>query len=410
VIVNHRQARLLFPLGTALALSLTGDLTLYAVLPNQLETVGIGVGVVGILLGVNRLVRVPGNVLAGALNDQTRRRRLFLLGLVLGIFSTLSYSLVRGFWPFLAGRMLWGTAWALIHVTGYNMVLDWSTPADRGRMTGLYQLAFMLGLAISPVLGGVMTDALGFRSAIRVCAAISAIGLLLALVALPETKSGEGTTSPRLVAGVTRQQVAALVETLRRVDSRILFAAYIYLVTLFVSSGVMMSTLSLYVGQRWGSTISLGGSAVGVASLAGALLAMRALFGMVAGPLAGALTDWLRDRWPVVWGGLLVGIAGFVILALSRELWAMAAGVALVALSAGALVTALFAVVGDLAAGKRQGILVGGLATAGDIGSATGPLVAYALILSVDLRWVYLLCAIALLSAFVASIAQGKRR
>ena len=188
MILNRRQLRLLLPLGTALALSLTGDSTLYAVLPNQFAAVGISLGAVGVMLGANRLIRIPGNLLAGGLNDRLGRRRLFLIGLFLGILSTISYGFVHGFWPLLAARLLWGIAWSLINVGGYAMVLDWSSSADRGRMTGFYQVSYMVGLAISPILGGALTDAMGFRTAVRICAGISAVGLAVAFAALPEVR------------------------------------------------------------------------------------------------------------------------------------------------------------------------------------------------------------------------------
>jgi MFS family permease len=407
-ILTRRQARLLLPLGAAVALSLTGDQTLYAVLPNQIEVVGISLGAVGVLLGANRLIRIPGNLLAGALNDRMARRRLFLLGLLLGILSTLGYGLVRGFWLLLVARLLWGTAWALINVTGYNMVLDWSTPNDRGRITGLYQMAFLLGLAFSPVLGGLLTDALGFRPAVRICAAISALGLALAFFALPETRPFVAEAQPRLWGVVQRQRLAGLAAAWRQVDRRILLAAYIYLVTFFVNGGVLMSTISLYLGQRWGASISRNGVVIGVASLAGLMLALRALLGMLAGPLAGVASDRLHNRWPVVRIGLLLGMAGFGLLALPGGLWTILIGVALVALSAGGLITALYALVGDLATKERQGITIGGLATAGDIGSATGPLVAYALAAVFDLRWVYLLCVVVMASGLIATLGQRR--
>jgi MFS family permease len=364
--------------------------------------------VVGVLLAANRLIRIPGNLLAGALNDRVSPRRLFLLGLCLGMLSTLSYGLVRGFWPLLGGRLLWGTAWALINVTGYTMVLDWSTSVDRGRMMGFYQMAFMVGLAISPVLGGVLTDALGFRTAVLLCAAISGAGLLVAIVALPETRRPVTGPRGRFWGGAQRQRLAALAGAWRQMDRSILSASYIYLVTFFVNGGVLMSTIGLYLGRRWGTSISVNEAVIGVATLAGAMLAMRALLGMLAGPLAGIISDRLRNRWPVVRGGIVLGVVGFMVLALSSAVWSMPAGVALVALSAGALITVLAALVGDLTAGDRQGISMGGLATAGDIGSATGPLVAYALAVVLDLRWVYLLCAAALASGLIATLRQGR--
>jgi MFS family permease len=384
----------------------------YAVLANQIEVVGISLGVVGVLLGANRLIRVPGNLLAGALNDRLGRRRLFLFGLFLGMLSTFSYGLARGFWPLLAGRLLWGIAWSLINVGGYTMILDYSTPADRGRMAGFYQLAFMLGLAVSPILGGALTDALGFRPAVHICGAVTGFGLLIALVALPETRPV--TDPPRAMTWhawlrVPRRWLVGLGTGLRKLDRSILLAAYIYLVTFFVSSGVLISTIGLFVGRRWAEGIAWGGVAIGVALLAGVMLAMRAFLGMVAGPVAGALSDRLGNRWPVVRGGILVGVVGFVILALPGGLGATLMGVALVSMSAAALAATLAALVGDLAVGNRSGVTMGGLATAGDLGSATGPLVAYALAPVLDLRWVYLFCAVALASGLIATIGQKQR-
>jgi MFS family permease len=412
VILSRRQVRLLIPLGTALALSLPGDSTVYTVLANQIEVVGISLGVVGVLLGANRLIRVPGNLLAGALNDRLGRRRLFLSGLFLGMLSTFSYGLARGFWPLLAGRLLWGIAWSLINVGGYTMILDYSTPADRGRMAGFYQLAFMLGLAVSPTLGGALTDALGFRLAVRICGTVTGLGLLIALVALPETRPATGPSRAltwHAWQRVPRQWLVGLGISLRKLDRGVLLAAYIYLVTFFVSSGVLISTIGLFVGRRWAEGIAWGGVAIGVALLAGVMLAMRAFLGMVAGPVAGALSDRLGNRWPVVRGGILVGVVGFVILALPGGLGAMSAGVALIALSAAALAATLAALVGDLAVGNRSGVTMGGLATAGDLGSSAGPLVAYALAPVLDLRWIYLFCAVALASGLIATIGQGQR-
>jgi DHA1 family multidrug resistance protein-like MFS transporter len=407
---NRQQIRLLLPLGTAVALSLAGDSTLYAVLANQTEVLGISLAGVGALLGVNRLIRIPGNPLAGILHDRWGRRRLFLLGLLLGIVSTFGYSLVRGFWPLFAARLLWGAAWALINVGGYTMILDRSTPADRGRMAGFYQVSYMLGLSISPILGGALTDLLGFRPAVRICAAISSIGLAVALMALPETRPPSGGSYAGGSRAIPRRSLAELVGVLRRVDRRILLAGYIYLVTFFVSNVVLMSTVGLYLGQRWGESISLNGAVIGVSSLAGMLLSLRALLGIVAGPAAGILSDRLRDRWVVARGGILLGVSGFLLLSLLASIWAVPGGVALVSLSAGGLIAVLAALVGDLAVNDRPGITMGGLATAGDIGSATGPLLAYALVTALDLRQIYLLCAVVLASGLLATAGKMKDR
>jgi MFS transporter, DHA1 family, multidrug resistance protein len=401
VILSRPQRELLLPLGAAVALSLTGDSTLYAVLPNQAEVVGVSLGAVGVLLGVNRLVRIPANPLAGALNDRLGRRRLFLLGLVLGILSTVAYGLVRGFWPMLAARLLWGSAWSLINVGGYTMILDRSSRADRGRMTGFYQMFYLLGLTLSPLLGGTLTDALGFQRAVMVCAGFSALGLVVALAALPETGPGRRAAGPKAPAPrLTLRQLLAL----RQTERRVLLAAALYFVIFFVSGGVLMSTIGLYLGERWPGGLSISGASVGVASLAGGMLALRSLLGIVAGPAAGTLSDRLHSRWPVVGLGLLLGLLGFGLLSTGGGVLCVAGGVALVALGSGALIATLAAVVGDLAVGSQQGVIMGAMATAGDAGSALGPLLAYALVVTVDLRWVYLMCAGLLVAGLGAAL------
>jgi MFS family permease len=388
-----------------MALSLTGDSTLYAVLPSQAELIGVSLGAVGVLLGANRLVRIPANPLAGALYDSHRRRRLFLLGLALGILSTLAYGLVHGFWPILAARLLWGCAWSLINVGGYTMILDRSSRLDRGRMTGFYQMFFLLGLTLSPLVGGTLTDVLGFQAAVAICAGLSAVGLAVAVAALPETRLGHSAAAPR-VPGLRLTFHHALASL--RAENRLLLAAGLYFTILFVSSGVLMSTIGLYLGQRWPRGMTIGNATLGVASMAGGMLALRSLLGIAAGPAAGALSDRLRSRWPVARLGLLLGLLGFALLLVEGGVFSVAGGVALVAVCGGALIATLAAIVGDLAAGSQQGIIMGTLATAGDAGSAAGPLLAYALAVVVDLRWVYLLCAGMLALGFVAAFAWGR--
>jgi MFS family permease len=267
----------------------------------------------------------------------------------------------------------------------------------------------LLGLTISPILGGSLTDSLGFQQAVRICAIVSGIGFLVALIALPETRPAKGEKCPKSEKEPVRRRIKDLFGAVRRVDWQILAASYIYLVVLFVNSGVLMSTISLYLEQRWGATIPIGATVVGVASLGGLLLALRSALGIVAGPVAGIVSDRVGNRWPIVRWGLFLGSGGFVVLALLTSVGAVPAGVALISLSAGALAATVTALVGDLAEGQHQSLTMGGLATAGDIGSALGPIFAFALAVVLDLRWVYLACAVALASGLLATLGQGAR-
>ena len=55
---NRRLLKIFLPIGFGTAFSLWGDAALYAVLPTHTTEAGILLGAVGIILGVNRAIRL----------------------------------------------------------------------------------------------------------------------------------------------------------------------------------------------------------------------------------------------------------------------------------------------------------------------------------------------------------------
>ena len=72
------------------------------------------------------------------------------------------------------------------------------------------------------------------------------------------------------------------------------------------------------------------------------------------------------------------------------------------------MATALAVLVVDMAEEGRKGMTMSGLLQPATSGSALGPPLAYALALTLDLRWVYLCCALALASGLMAVAVQGR--
>ena len=409
--VKPRPGRVLFPMGLAVCLSLYGDLTLYAVLVTQLDVVGLSLGAVGVMLSVNRLVRIPANPLSGALLDRWGRRRLFLLGMALGVLTTAGYGLVRGFGPFLVTRLTWGLAWTLINLGGISMVLDISTPATRGRLTGIYTTWQRLGFALAPLLGGFLVDRIGFRPAMLAGAGLTAVGLLVAAVVLPETAPARRTRPARTAGnpGVPRWRPA--LERARRQlrqNPDLLTASLLFMLILFSGEGVVLSTVSVLLQQRFGEQVVVGKLTAGVASAAGLMLGGRALLVSATGPVAGYLSDVRFGRRPVIAGSLLVGMVGLGLLFVAADLPAIVLGVALGALGAGAALAVLTAWVGDMVPSGRQGMAMGLYATMGDLGSMAGPALAFALLSIADVRWVYLVC-VAFFVVGLALVWRGRK-
>jgi MFS family permease len=357
-----------------------GDATLYTVLPTHTAEAGVTLGSVGLLLGVNRAVRILTNSPSGLLYDRSRRRRIFVPALFVGALSTAVYAATRGFWPLLAGRLLWGLAWSGIWVGGATIILDTTTEANRGRWTGLYQTWFFLGAAFGAFAGGLLTDELGYGPTMWISAAGTALGGLIALLLLPETRElptayDEGTPASTPAANLRENKTLWVVVTLQGINR-------------FVIAGVLYATLALVVQERL-QTARLD---LGVATLTGALMAGRTLLSTVSAPLSGTLSDWLGGRWGATAFSLALGAISMALVAGNAPA-VILLGVSLGAVTAGSLQTLIIALVGDMAVRHQRGRAIGLLHTLGDLGSAAGPPVAYALLPGLGLQGVYLICA-----------------
>ncbi|MGQ0600756.1 MAG: MFS transporter [Anaerolineales bacterium] len=375
--------RVLLPVGLGTALSLMGDATLYAVLPTHTADAGVMVASVGVLLSANRWIRLVSNGLAGRAYDRWPRRWLFVPALFLGAISTALYAFTQGYWPLLVGRLLWGIAWSGIWVGGTTILLDVTTDADRGRWTGLYQLAFYGGATLGSVAGGILTDTVGYHFAVTAAACITLLGALIALLGLPETRHA------REEGARMKDEPRSFPLSSFNLHPSLWPPILLYSANRFVLAGVISTTLGLWLQQRWGST------AVAIATLTGTLLGISTVISMVAAPLAGRWSDRMANRWRSVVWGLLPGIVGFGLLAAGAPM-AILLGVPLVAAAGGSSQSLATTLLGDTATPEARGRAIGWMHTAGDFASAIAPLIAYEMAARVGLAPVYVACAVLL--------------
>jgi MFS family permease len=373
-------------LGVGVVLSLLGDNTLYTVLPDPgiAAQAGISLAMVGVVLGINRLVRVVFNNLAGSLYDRLPRRGLMLASISVAVLSTMSYALARGAELLIFGRVLWGLAWSGIWVGSNTVALDASSVGNRGRVAGRLQMWFFLGAAISALAGGLFTDLLGYRGGLWLSSFLTFLALLAWLVFLPETR---GERSPQQAS---KQQPGASISFPWK---QALSAALPYFALRFVIAGVVSATTILWLSQFVDGRLSFAGVGVPLATLTGSFVAVRVLISMLSAPAAGSISDRLGRRWFVLMLALVAGGLGLWLMSFP-DLATALAGAFFATVSAGSIQGLVPAAIGDWVSNAQQSRALGIGFTVGDFGSAIGPALGLWLIAFVGLGSVYQMCAL----------------
>ncbi len=402
--VSHsslRPARLVSAVASVVGLCILGDSLLYSILPLEADRLGIPLTLVGVLLSVNRLIRLATNGWASLLFERWGPRSAFLFACCLGIASTALYGVSRGFLLFLAARLLWGTAWSALRQGGYQAV--WSGDvAHKGRLTGLLWGIVRLGSALAVLAGGFLYDRYGFTTTILIVVAASTLALPIAyflrwpteLTAaarqpLPTDRPGAASLSQRW-RGWRQDLASALAHPAPR---WLTIAGGLQL----LSSSVVISTSSLVLASLAGSEQAI--SWLGVATVTGLLQGTRWLSDITVGPTLGYLSDRLGQA-NLAGGLILISLISMI------GLWRLSAVAAIVCLLIVLLCDSGLSVILNAAASgvavhtERPHLYMGVYATATDLGSALGPLFALSIGQTIGFSTLYLsigvLCACAI--------------
>lgn len=403
------SSRVVTLLGLGLMLSLFGDTAIYIVLPTHYHTAGILLTQVGLMLSANRLIRIFINSPYGLLIERWPRRRVLITSQLIGAAANFLY-VFTGFWPLLIGRLIWGVAWAGIWIGGNTAVLDVADSGNRGRLVGRFHAWGFVGFVGGSLTGGVLTDTFGYQTAFFACGCISLAAALLWFFFLPETR-------PAAAAPTTPLPDDAPLPADLPARSRvpIVTAALLMGLNWLIFLGMMGAMLPLLLQERVGASLVIGALLIPITTLTGIIAALKDTVSLISAPLSGWLSDWLRDRWRLMLASLVTGVIALLLIAGGANLLVVG-GILLGAATTSILQTQITAVVGDYSGFNRQGRTLGVLNTVGDLGSATGPLLAFALIdpanLSQSLGSVFMMAALLLLVAlpWVAWVGWRERR
>jgi len=127
-------------------------------------------------------------LLGGAMGDRLGRRRVFVAGVWLFALASVACALAPSAATLILARAVQGVGAALL-VPNSLAILSAAYPrAERGRAIGAWSAFAAITSAGGPVLGGFLVDALSWRAVFWINPPIAALAVVLALVAVRESR------------------------------------------------------------------------------------------------------------------------------------------------------------------------------------------------------------------------------
>jgi MFS transporter, DHA1 family, inner membrane transport protein len=261
-----------------------GDAVIYVVLPLYAPAFGCDALMVGVLLSVNRVIRILGYGWVGPLARAYGSNVLTAAACAAGALSTLAYGLLSGFALLFLARMLWGAAWGIINLT--MTAYAYGDGQGAGVRIGIARAISSVGAFAALVAVGPLCIAIGPHRMFVLYGLIGLITIPLAFL-LPPLRAAA--SDERAVRRWTLTPLNAL-----------------FFVVSFGADGVLGATISVLLAQFMPTTSAIIG--------AGLLLALQRLIAIVLALFSGPLTDRLGAQRLLLPCTLAIA-AGFAVIA-----------------------------------------------------------------------------------------------
>lgn len=145
---------------------------------------GIYLGLLTSLFGMTRIITsLPGGILA----DKVGRKKLIAGGLFVYTVVMFLFGISTNLYHLLLLRACQGAASGIVWPVAATMVADIVEPKDRGKAMGFFSMMWDAGIAVGPVLGGLLSAAFDITVPFFVCSVLSLVSALLIVIRVRET-------------------------------------------------------------------------------------------------------------------------------------------------------------------------------------------------------------------------------
>jgi EmrB/QacA subfamily drug resistance transporter len=397
----------------------------------------------------------------GKLADLFGRRRMFLIGLAIFTLASLACGLATNTGFLITARAIQGAGAGLMMPATLSIIPSIFKPEERGTAIGIWAGVSWMGVAVAPLVGGILTQEVGWEWIFFINIPVGVIGFLAGLALIPESRDPR---AKRLdVPGVLLSGASLFALTFALIQANeygwtsipviALLAGSVIGLVLFVlverRQAEPMLPLSLFRSRTYSgaaTVILLTGVAMfgvvffvsiylqdvlGYSAIeTGATFMPMTALSMVIAPLSGWVADRIGPRWLMAPGLVIVAI-GLVLLAMLDEssgFWDVFIGLFLIGGGTPLVMTPGTASALGSAPPDKSGVAAGLITTSSQLGGALGIALIGAIVISVATssaaagasgvtafvdgfeRGLYVAAGIALAGAVIAALTIGKVR
>jgi len=345
-------------------LGMAGDAMIYCLLPVIPEKFNITVFQIGILLSVNRFVRIGTNEISSKVVARLSSDKPLVIAVCLSVFITLGYAVPLGFWWLFFLRVLWGGCYSLLRIEGLIAALRYSNKENMSRYIAWYETIKAQIYGVITIVSGVLADIIPPLMVPLLLAILTALCLLFfkgGKADLMGTQGGPVDTSPRVSAGNVSNKRLLIILGL----------------TILVSA-VFATMLTALRGRAIVDSILTGaGIALGAATFQ-AFFQVAGQIVSCTGPIFGHLCDKVGRRRSFIY--VFFAQAAIILVLALFKLWYIVFAMFVVQMFTGTASQILrSALPGEYADPSERAVFMNRISTFQDVGSAIGPFMGYAL-------------------------------
>lgn len=276
---------------------------------------------------------------AARLSEICGKKKVVYVGLFIIVVFSLLASVSWDFASLLVFRSAMGIGTSFILTASVSLLTDVYPPGNRGTAFGLSTMFVYLGALTGPMLGGILTDALGWRSTFYIITPLALAAMLMLANFREGAPASEGEPfdyKGSVVYGASIALIMYGVFTLPSLTSAVLIAVGLSLLpvfvriektekfpalrlTMFSNKGYKSASVSLFLNYAAANAVvmmvSLYLQSVGAltASEAGMVMLIQPLFQVLISPFAGRYSD--RLDWRILpTAGMLAAFVGLLVL------------------------------------------------------------------------------------------------